>query len=81
MKTLIVSVILLIGISSQAFSMGHPHNLFAARKLMRVKTAASVNKHKTTSCVDWKQAVQAGKADFTNRLFIAFSHIRPVRFY
>ena len=81
MKTLIVSGILLIGISSQAFSMGHPHNMFAARKQMRVKTSASVTKTKATSCIDWKHTVQAGKTEFTERLFVALSHIRPARSY
>ncbi|AUD06355.1 hypothetical protein CWM47_33650 [Spirosoma pollinicola] len=32
MKTLLIVGILFLGISGQAFSMGHPHNMFAARK-------------------------------------------------
>ncbi|WP_460968266.1 hypothetical protein [Spirosoma migulaei] len=81
MKTLVVIGILLVGISSQAFSMGHPHNMFAARKQLRAKASASTARPKATSTIGWQHAVQVTKAEFSERLLSALSHIRPARAY
>lgn len=81
MKTLLVIGILLLGISGQAFSMGHPHNMFAARKQLRSKTAASVAKTKSTASACWQQTVQETKAVIGERLLAAFMNVRPARPY
>ncbi|MFD2938125.1 hypothetical protein [Spirosoma flavum] len=85
MKTFVVIGILLVSISGQAFSMGHPHNMFAARKQMQSKTSTSlVVKNKVTTSVCWQQTVQtiqATKAVFGERLIAALTHMRPARTY
>lgn len=70
MKTLVVIGALLVGLSGQAFSMGHPHNVFAARKQMRAKTSASVSKHKTRPAAQscWEYTSHFDKAEFGKRL-------------
>lgn len=82
MKTLLVIGTLLVGMSGQAMSMGHPHNIFAARKQMRAKASASVVKAKTpmtSSC--WQPVVSIDKATFSKRLLAALSQMRPQRAY
>ncbi|WP_027302829.1 hypothetical protein [Rudanella lutea] len=37
MKTKLAMMVLIVGMSLQTFGMGHPHNLFAARKQIRAK--------------------------------------------
>lgn len=81
MKTLWVVGILLLGISAQAFSMGHPHNMFAARKQLRLKTAASVAKTKSTTSAYWHQTVQETKAIIGERFLAALMNVRPARPY
>ncbi|MVM32156.1 hypothetical protein GO755_19055 [Spirosoma sp. HMF4905] len=81
MKSLVVIGILLVGISSQAFSMGHPHNMFAARKQLRAKASASVCKPKVTSAIGWQHAVQITKTEISERLLTALAHVRPARSY
>lgn len=39
MKKLVILGMLLLGVSGQAMSIGHPHNLFAARKQLKLKKA------------------------------------------
>jgi len=81
MKTLLVVGILLLGISGQAFSMGHPHNMFAARKQMRSKTAASMARTKSTTLTCWQQTVQETKVVIGERLLAALVNVRPARPY
>lgn len=81
MKALLIIGVLLVGFSVQAFSMGHPHNMFAARKQLRSKVWASASKPKTTTTPEWKQAVDMGKASISERLLTALSHVRPARPY
>ncbi|MCX6213096.1 hypothetical protein [Spirosoma sp.] len=81
MKTLFVIGILFVGISGQAFSMGHPHNMFAARKQMRAKSSASVAKNKTTVSACWQQTVQTTKVAISERLIAALTNVRPARPY
>ncbi|AUD02981.1 hypothetical protein [Spirosoma pollinicola] len=81
MKTLLIVGILFLGISGQAFSMGHPHNMFAARKQMRSKTATSVAKTKSITSTCWQQTVQATKAAISERLLVALTNVRPARAY
>ncbi|AQG81690.1 hypothetical protein [Spirosoma montaniterrae] len=77
MKTLLIVGIVLLGVSGQAIGMGHPHNLFAARKQMRAKASAAVRKTRVqspgVSC--WQPAVD--KAAFSKRLLSALSQMRP----
>ncbi|GAB3798085.1 hypothetical protein GCM10028819_18420 [Spirosoma humi] len=81
MKTLLVVGILLLGISGQAFSMGHPHNMFAARKQMRTKAAASIAKTKSTTLACWQQTVQETKVVIGERFLAALMNVRPARPY
>ncbi|SOD96754.1 hypothetical protein [Spirosoma fluviale] len=81
MKTLLVIGILLVGISGQSFGMGHPHNMFAARKQMRAKSSASVGRHKETASACWQQTVQTTKLIISERLIAALTHVRPARPY
>ena len=81
MKTLLVVGILLLGISGQAFSMGHPHNMFAARKQMRSKTAASMARTKSTTLTCWQQTVQETKVVIGERFLAALMNVRPARPY
>ncbi|MGF7218609.1 hypothetical protein GGR92_004786 [Spirosoma lacussanchae] len=81
MKTLLLVGIILIGLCGEALSMGHPHNMFAARKLMRAKTSASVAKPRTRpatySC--WQSAVE--QAELSRRVLVTLSRLRPTRTY
>lgn len=83
MKTLLIIGILLVGLGGQAMSMGHPHNLFAARKQMRAKTTASVlkpnGKPAVYSC--WQPGACLTKESFSKRLLTALSRIRPAQGY
>lgn len=81
MKTLLVIGILFLGISGQAFSMGHPHNMFAARKQLRAKTSTSVAKTKGSVSASLQQTVQQTKAVISERLLLALSNVRPARPY
>lgn len=40
MKAKLITALLVVGVSLQAAAMGHPHNLFAARKHIKIKRAA-----------------------------------------
>lgn len=81
MKTLLITGMLIVGLSAQALSMGHPHNVFAARKQMRAKTAALVVKSKASACSSWQPVVQIDKNMFSKRLLVALSRIRPSQSY
>lgn len=81
MKTLLTIGILMVGLSGQALSMGHPHNVFAARKQMRARTSASVVKPKAPVCSLWQPVVQLDKTAFSKRLLAALSRIRPASTY
>ncbi len=80
MKTLLIVGILLISLSGQALSMGHPHNVFAARKQMRAKTSLAV-RSKVPVCPTWQSVVQLDKNAFSKRLLAALSRMRPSRPY
>lgn len=81
MRTLLTVGILMVGLGGQALSMGHPHNVFAARKQMRAKTAASVSKARLSACQSWQQVVQVDKNAFSKRLLKALSQMRPTQTY
>ncbi len=81
MKTLLVIGTLLVGMSGQAMSMGHPHNIFAARKQMRAKASASVVKSKTSMTSCWQPVVSIDKATLSKRLLAALAQMRPQRAY
>jgi len=77
MRTLLTIGILLVGLSGQALSMGHPHNVFAARKQMRAKTPTSLPRSKAPWCTSWQSAVQTDRNAFSKRLVAALSQMRP----
>ncbi|MCK8492073.1 MULTISPECIES: hypothetical protein [Spirosoma] len=80
MKTLLIVGTLLVGISGQAMSMGHPHNIFAARKQMRAKSSALVQKSKVTSASScWQPLAAIDKAELSKRLVAALASVRPAR--
>jgi hypothetical protein len=84
MKTLVIIGFLLIGVSAQAFSMGHPHNMFAARKQMRTKVAsASCPKPKMSVSINNQRAVsvQLTKTAISQRLIAVLSNLNPLRSY
>ena len=81
MKTLLTVGILMVGLSGQALSMGHPHNVFAARKQMRSKTPAVVTKSKASACSSWQTVVEIDKNAFSRRLLTALSQMRPSEKY
>jgi hypothetical protein len=76
MKKLMIIGLLLTGISGSAFSMGHPHNMFAARKQLRAKTSTSVAKAKPTVCLDFQHMVHLTKTAFGESLVGAFTQLR-----
>lgn len=80
MKSLFIIAILFVGISGQAFSMGHPHNMFAARKQLRAKASTSVAK--TRMCppaTSWQRAVQATKSALAEQVLVAISRVNPLQ--
>ncbi len=81
MKTLVLFGLLIVGLSGQALSMGHPHNVFAARKQLRAKPATSVRKPKAACGTNWQAMVQIDKSAFSRRLLAALSQVRPTRAY
>ncbi|MBD2700058.1 hypothetical protein IC229_05390 [Spirosoma sp. BT702] len=81
MKTIVIIGILLVGLSGQAMSMGHPHNVFAARKQLRSKPCVSNTKSKIRASAEWKPAVKTAKAAISERLLTVFTHLRPLRSY
>lgn len=81
MKTLLTVSILLIGLSGQALSMGHPHTVFAARKQMRAKPPTSVTKPKAPGCTAWQPVIQIDKNAFSKRLLLVLSRMRPAQAY
>jgi len=81
MKTLLTVGILLVGLSGEALSMGHPHNVFAARKQMRAKSTTSIIKSRTPACCSWQPVVRVDKAGFSRRLLAALSRMRPTQAY
>ncbi|MBN8822947.1 MULTISPECIES: hypothetical protein [unclassified Spirosoma] len=80
MKSLFIIAILFVGISGQAFSMGHPHNMFAARKQLRAKASTSVAKTKLCPPVTtWQRAVQATQNSLTEQVLVALSRVNPLQ--
>ncbi|WP_018618525.1 hypothetical protein [Spirosoma luteum] len=83
MKTVVVAGMLVVGSSLQAFSMGQPHNVFAARKHMRTKYSVSAVEQKAVeqksdASLCWQTVVKATKTMLNDLVFVAFSHISPV---
>lgn len=79
MKTLLIIGILVIGIAGQAFSMGHPHNIFAARKQLRTKASVHVAKRKVAPSVCLQNTVQLAKSAVNEQLAVVFSRLLPAR--
>jgi hypothetical protein len=79
MKKLLIIGTVLIGISGEALSMGHPHNLFAARKAMRVKSSATVRKKPDLlEACSWQPTICVDKATFSKRLLAALAESSPI---
>ena len=76
MKTLLIIGFLLIGLSGQAFSMGHPHNMFTARKHMRAKTLTSVVKTKLPIASIWQPTVQLPRKAFSEYILLVLAQLR-----
>lgn len=72
MKKLLIIGLLVMGISGQALSMGHPHNMFAARKQLRAKTSTSAARVRPTVCLDFHHMVQLTKTTVGERLVTVF---------
>ena len=81
MKTLLIVGTLLVGMSGQAMSMGHPHNIFAARKQMRTKASAMLHKAKVSSTSSWQPLVQVNKMELSKRLLTALASVNTSRAY
>ena len=73
MKTILILGILAVGLSGEALSMGHPHNMFAAHKRMKAKSSASAPKpvFKPASVSCWDFVPYFDKAEFGKRLLEA----------
>jgi hypothetical protein len=81
MKKLLIVGTLLIGISGEALSMGHPHNLFAARKTMRAKSSTSTTiRHKSepVAACSWQPVIHVDKVAFSKRLLAALAGLSPI---
>ncbi len=80
MKSLFIIAILFVGISGQAFSMGHPHNMFAARKQLRAKASTSVAKMRLCPpATSWQRAVKATQNSLTEQVLVALSRANPLQ--
>lgn len=79
MKKVLIVGLLTMGISGQALSMGHPHNMFAARKQLRAKTATSIAKARPAVAFDFQHQVQLTKTNVEECLLTALTKLRPGR--
>lgn len=75
MKAVLVLGILVVGLSGEALSMGHPHNIFAAHKRMKAQTTAPVHKavFKPALVSCWDFVPHFDKAEFGKRLLEALA--------
>jgi hypothetical protein len=79
MKKLLIVGTLLIGISGEALSMGHPHNLFAARKTMRAKSSTTIRqKSEPVAACNWQPTICIDKVAFSKRLLAALAELTPI---
>ena len=81
MKKIVIIGLLVAGMSAEALSMGHPHNVFAARKHFRKQSAALVVKPNVASSTNWRNTVPVVKHTLCELLVVAVSHFHPVRLY
>jgi hypothetical protein len=82
MKASLIVGILLVGLSGQAMSMGHPHNVFAARKQMKAKASMTVARTKSTAAVCWQTTtVQLDKSSLGKRFVQALVRMRSTQAY
>lgn len=77
MKAVLVLIILVVGLSGEALSMGHPHNIFAARKRMKTKTTTLVQKPvvKPALVNCWNFTLSFDKVGFGKRLLNALTGV------
>lgn len=75
MKAVLVLGFLVVGLSGEALSMGHPHNIFAAHKRMKAKSTASARKAalKPALVNCWDFVPQFDKAELGKRLLQALA--------
>ena len=74
---------IVMGSSLQAFSMGQPHNVFAARKHMRTQNSVFIVEEKVAQQEEetplcWHAIFKATRTMFSELVIVAFSHISPV---
>lgn len=81
MKKIVIVGLLVAGMSGEVLSMGHPHNMFAARKHLKKQSAAFVIKPGAASSPHWQSRVQVVKHTLCELLVVAVSHFHPVRLY
>lgn len=79
MKTSLIVGLLVIGLGGNAFSMGHPHNLFTAHKHLRAKTTICLVKAKSVAVSNWQPTVELTKPSFYDRFLIALTLLLPLR--
>ena len=81
MKKVVMIGLLVAGLGGQAFSMGHPHNMFAARKHLKKQSAALPVKPKAETLAYWENTVQLAKHALCELFVVAVSHVHPVQLY
>ncbi|GAB3539481.1 hypothetical protein [Spirosoma fluminis] len=81
MKTSLIIGILVLGLSGQAMSMGHPHNVFAARKQMKAKASMAITKTRSTATVCWQPTVELSKSTLSKRFVQALVRMRSTQAY
>lgn len=76
MKTKLIALLMLLTMAGPALSMGHPHNLFAARKQMKAKMVAMTPKSGASVGSCKQLFVTIDKAEFARRLLTALAAVR-----
>lgn len=77
MKRLLLFLVLLTGLSAQALSMGHPHNLFTARKQLRSKKTAVSVRPQTCPKAGWREFAPVDRDELSRKLVSALSRVAP----
>lgn len=81
MKKIVIAGLLIAGMSGEVMSMGHPHNMFAARKHLKNQSSVLVVKPGISSSTPWRSTVQVVKHTLCELMVVAVSHFHPVRLY
>lgn len=81
MKKILIVGFLVAGMSGETLCMGHPHNVFAARKHLKKQSAALVAKPNAASSTPWQSRVQVVKHTLCELFAVTVAHFHPVRLY